>query len=236
MTQEILDCLLIKSQFLLLTAEELLEKMDTEEKFEIYCDTICNVIEHDRFFYTSDILIKKLQEILDAKRFSQTHKPEVIHDINEIIDVINSYKNLNCDDKEINTLTWINQQAKIRKLPHYKILKYSLESIYKIISDEVYYVDLLINKKENIQIYNPFYLLGAINFLISEYPLVFTDNEILSYCYSLAFMFQDKVFPKKHRLYSKMAKDIVNSLENIDTVLQPEFVKKYQFYIEKDNN
>ena len=44
MTQEILDCLLIKAQFILLTTEELLDKMKTEEYFAIYCDFIFNIM------------------------------------------------------------------------------------------------------------------------------------------------------------------------------------------------
>lgn len=233
MTQEILDYLLIKSQFISLTTEELLEKMKDEKLFEIYCDIICNVIEHETFFYTSPDLIAKLEKIVGTKRFDGYHKPEVIHDINEIISVINSYKTLSEEDKKINTKTWIKQQVEIRKLPYFKIMEYNIESIYQVIANEIYYADMLINKKTDIQIYNPFYLLGTINLLISEYPLIFSDQDILSYCYSLSLVLKEKVFPKKHRLYSKMAKNILNSLDDISKTLQPENIKKYDFNIEK---
>lgn len=233
MTQEILDCLLIKAQFILLTTEELLDKMKNEEYFEIYCNAICNIIEHDGFFYANGEVIKKLDDIINYKRFDCKHSSEIISDINEIIGVINCYKLLSDDDKKLNTEIWVKQQVDIRKLPYSKVVQYSIESIYQILFNERYYANMIINKSAHISIYNPFYLLGTINMLINQYPAVFTDGDILSYCYSLALALQSKVFPKKYRLYSKMAKEVVHSLDEIEEQLQPNVTKKYEFNIEK---
>ena len=71
--------------------------------------------------------------------------------------------------------------------------------------------------------------------LINQYPDVFTDGDILSYCYSLALALQDKVFPKRYRLYSKMAKDVMHSLDEIEERLQLNVPQKCKFNIEKGN-
>lgn len=234
MTQEILDCLLIKAQFILLTTEELLDKMKTEEYFAIYCDVICNIMEHDGFFYVNGDIVKKLDDIVNYKRFDCKHSSEVVADINEMIGVINCYRSLSDDNKKFNTKTWIKQQIDIRKLP-YRSSQYSIESIYKILVNEHYYADIIINKNTSARIANPFYLLGTINMLINQYPEVFTDGDILSYCYSLALTLQDKVFPKRYRLYSKMAKDVMHSLDEIEERLQLNVSQKCKFNIEKGN-
>lgn len=234
MTQEILDYLLIKAQFVGMTSDELLECMKLEENFEIYCDIICQVIEHDDFFYTSPKLIEKLATIVHTKRFEGVHKKETIADLNEMLEVINTYKNLSDSQKLLLTANWINKQAEIRKLPYRKFPGYDLERIYQFLYNEKYYADMILTQQlTDASIYNQFYCLGTINMLINEFPQVFENGDCLSYAYSLSMLLQTKLFKNKYHTYSKMAKDTMLSLEKIEEQFQTQVTKKYQFNIEK---
>lgn len=232
MTQEILDYLLIKAQFICMSSDELLENMKEEQWLEVYCDIICRIIEHEKFFYTSPKLIQKLADIVHKKRFDGYHSKEVIADLNEILETVNIYNNLSDSEKMMCTTGWINEQAEIRKLPYRKLIGYDLKSMYEFIYNEKYYADLIFSQQSG-EIFNPFYVLGTINMLISEFPQVFENGDYLSFAYALSYSLQGKVFKSRYHTYSKMAKDTTHRLEELEDRLQTQITKKYQINIEK---
>lgn len=232
MIQEILDYLLIKAQFILMSSDELLENMKEETNFEIYCDIICNVIEHENFFNSSPELIAKLTDIIHQKKFDGVHKKETIVDLNKMLEIVNRYKTMTDYEKYLCSITWLKQQTEIRKLPYRKLDYYNLENIYQFIFNEKYYAQLILNQQSG-EIFNPFYALSTINMLINDFPQVFKDGDCFSYAYSLSLLLQEKIYKSKYRIYSKMAKNTMHSLEQLEQELQPAVTKKYQFNIEK---
>lgn len=238
MIQEILDYLLIKSQFLILSKEELLEKVRDEDYLEIYCDIICGIIENEYFFYTSDELMEKLQAIVYEKRFANTHSKELIVDFNIIVDAINNYKSMTDSDKMLLRAEWIKQEANTRKLPYRKFPGYLVEDIYPMIKSDSFYIENLVKEETCMDIYNPVYFLSSINLLCNKYSSIFKENpNILSLCYAFSISLQQKVCPKGYFVYSRMAKHTFNELEKIEEVISDEIkeakIKKYGLFFKK---
>lgn len=234
MTQGILDYLLIKSQFLLLTKEEIIEKLDTEEILQKYCEIICDIIDNEAFFTTSDEMIDKLSSLVYEKRFASKHNKETVECFNKMLDVTLNYKKSSNSDKILSNAYWLKQSSLDRNLPLRRFPGYDIGSMYNIIKYDYYYADIILNQKENAIIINPIHLLSTINLLASCYPFVFDENpDSLSLCYSYSLLLQDKIYPNGHHIYSKMAKKAQKSLEIIEEKQDIKVTKKYTFDITK---
>lgn len=234
MIQEILDYLLIKSHFILCTEEELLEKVEDERMLEIYCDNICRILEQEKFFYTSDELIEKLEAIVYKKRFDGKHSKELIVDFNIMIDAINQYKKLSSSDKILLGAKYIDEEVKIRNMPFRRFPGYTLNAIYDCIKNESYYAKILLQKECDLAIYDPLYLLTTVNLLCNRYPEALQENlNGISRCCASVIMLDDL---SKNFYYRKMLKKTNKTLEELAKDIPDEDIDNYQKVIKKTEN
>lgn len=219
MIQEILDCLLIKAKFVLETEEELLSDVKEEINLTNICDSVCYILEHDLFFYTSPELVHKLEVLVKEKRFEGKHSKELVTDFNIIVDYINTYKSLDDDYKNKIVEKWIKKEVEERKLPRL-FYSYDVSSIHECIKQDYYYGDMILNLKQDKQLYNPIYFLSTANYLCENFSEVFIENRnVLSYIYAFSLGLQKKVIPVKYHMYSKMAKKLEQTVLDIEEKL-----------------
>ncbi len=232
MIQEILDYLLIKSQFILCTEEELLEKVKDEKILEIYCDIICTIIENENFFYTDEKLMKKLDTIVREKRFEGRHKNELIVDFNIIVETINKYKTLSESDKIIITANWIDEEAKARDIPFRKFPGCTVDVIHNYIKYESYYTRLLFTDDIEVEVEYPLYLLGTINLLCNRYPDIIIQNvDAAERCTSILLLMKDVY--KKTIIANSMIRKTLKRLEKVSENIPEEDIVKYEKIMKK---
>lgn len=232
MTQEILDYLLIKAHFIVLTDEQILENVKDEDILESYCDGIGSILDKEEFFYIDERFIKKLERLVSEKRFNGKHSKETIINFNKMIGAINRYKTLSESDKILIGAKWIDEEAIARDLPFRKFPGYTLNLIYEYIKTDAYYAKLLLNYNSDLEIFDGLDLVATINLLCNRYPEVFKENPI-GFCLCEQALEIIKENTKKI-LFLKMVKKTAKRLEKIDKEFLIENKPSYQKVIKKD--
>lgn len=188
MTHEILDCLWIKALFIQSNQRKLLAGIDSERDIEKLCNSIFNVLilEGNSFFYTCDDFVEKLSMIVATKRFEGQHTRKLIDKFNMMIDVVNSYKQLSQDEKNMIVSTWSKKEAEYHRLPYYKLLHYDSLEIKDILLLDNYFAPFLFDDtcgKAECQFGD---FLNTINLLISRYSYVFQERpDVFCKCMSI---------------------------------------------------
>lgn len=233
MIQEILDYLLIKAHFILLTEEELLKNVETEEYLQIYCDKICEILSHDNFFYTNPEFMKKIEAILSHKRFEGRHNHKLTMDFNDMIEAVRKYKDLAIEEKQEIIHDWIRIEVENRNIPFGKFLKLSLSTVYEWITADSYYAMLLLQNNQ-CTIENSFSLLSTINLLTTVYPVIFvsldsdteaekqTKIEGLLKCYACVGIVEEMMKDDKKLSFSKyiLKKYLKTTRTNVEKVME----------------
>ena len=232
MTQEILDYLLIKSHFILLTEEELLEKVKDERILEIYCDVICSIMERENFFFTDEKLIEKLDALVRYKRFEGKHTKELIVDFNIIVSAIQKYKHLSESDKMTMTAQWIDDEAKARDIPFRRFPGCPTEVIYNYTKYDSYYANLLFTNDVEVEVEFPLYLLGTVNLICNRYSDILIQNvDAAIRCTSLVLLLKDKY--KKNIVANSMIRKTLKRLVKVCENIPEENFNKYEKIMKK---
>lgn len=233
MIQGILDYLLIKAHFILLTEEKILKNVETEEYLQIYCDKICEILSHDNFFYTNPEFMKKIEAILYHKRFEGRHNHKLAMDFNDMIEAVRKYKDLTIEEKQEIIHDWIRIEGENRNIPFGKFLKPSLSTVYECIKADSYYAILLLQNNQYIM-ENPFFLLSTINLLTTVYPAILisldsdteeekqTKIEGLLKCYASVGIVEDMIKDNKNPSFSKfiLKKYLKTTRTNVEKVME----------------
>lgn len=188
MTHEILDCLWIKALFIRSNQRKLLADIESEEDIERLCNSIFNILtlEGNSFFYVCDDFIEKLSMIVATKRFEGQHTRELIDKFNMIIDVVNTYKQLSQDEKNIVISAWSRKEAEYHRLPYYKLGGYDSLDIKDILLLDYYFAPFLFyDNYEKVECeFGDF--LNTINLLISRYSYIFQERpDVFCKCMSI---------------------------------------------------
>lgn len=202
MTQEILDCLWIKTLFIKLNKEQLLANITNEKDLERLCNSICKVrlLENNNFFYIRDDFIEKLETIIRNKRFEGQHSKELINHLNEMIDIIQLYKGFSEKEKKVAISTWIQEEAECRSLPYRKLKIYNISDIQDMLLVDNYCMPFLLNDDHSKADCQSGYFLNAIHLLISKYPYVFHSKpDVLFRCISVCMQAEDESFSISRR-------------------------------------
>lgn len=214
MTQEILDCLWIKALFIRLNQRRLLDSIESEKDIERLCNSIFSVLtlEGNSFFYTCNDFIEKLSMIVATKRFEGQHTKNLIDKFNMMIDVVNSYKQLSEDEKDMIIFTWSREEAEYHRLPYYKLVGYDSLEIKDILLLDNYFAPLLFDDtcgKPECQFGD---FLNTINLLISRYPYIFQErHDVFCKCMFICMNAEDESASVRRR--AKKTKTLLMEFE-----------------------
>lgn len=236
MTQEILGCLLIKSKFIIMSAEEIIDQVCDKSLVVTYFKIIHQIMKNDHFFFTNDEFLEKLEYFIYKKRFSEKYDKDTISIINEIICNINIFRGMNEHDQQTIRMDWLCEEVVLRELPITKYRSYNMADIYNLMVHDYLFIDTLVNNQDNnIEIYNPICCLSTINLMCNKYIQIYQENpQFLLICLYITNTFKK---PSFNLTYSKMARQASRNLNELkDEIEMPKELinKKLKLILKKD--
>ncbi len=180
MTQEILDCLLTKSKFILMTKEEIVEQVFEKNLEKAVISIIYEIMFTEHFFFSSQQLLEKLEYTLTKIRFERDNDSETIQNINEMITNINIFKGMSKKDQETIQNDWFYDQIQIHMLPDSKQPIYTITDIYNIIATDYSYIHAFVNhSSQEISSYHFVNFFASLNLLSNQYPIIYQEDSSL---------------------------------------------------------
>lgn len=237
MTQEILDCLLIKSKFIVMTKEEIVAQACNKNLSSEIFKTIQNIMTIDHFFFSSNEILEKLDYFILKRRFSEDHDKDTLMTINDIIHNINIFNGMSKHDQQTIRRDWLCDEVVLRELPITKYRNYDVSYIYELIANDYFYINSFINETNKIELYNPVCCLSSINLVCNKYSQLYQENPyLISICQYVTDIFKKPGF-KGYLTYSKIARRAEYNLNTLKHEIEiPEEVKnkKLELKLKKD--
>ena len=224
MTQEILDCLLIKAQLLEYKASELLEIIQTEEDIEKYFATLLKVFQKDDFMLIDNSLLAKAREIVQERRFVYMKNPNICRYANELLSLLNTYQSMSLKETIPLKREWLVSEIMNHDLP---VALYGISEVLECIKYDYYYMACLVENETNIEIHSS-KVVATVSWLLNTYPEFFTEDiERLTFAKTMVEFCSTKgaLGTKQSR---KIAKRVLEKLNNLQ-----ETPEKYEVIVKQ---
>lgn len=189
MIQEIYNYLLTREQIIKLSADELINQTKEKNNFVEMLKTLHDVMYRENIFLLKDEFSSKIEDWLHEFRFSYLNNKEINNLMNEIIETMQTYKNLNFKEKNDYVSCWIAKESIDRNIPHSlliskdEILSYVLEDStnLKFVLDGIETREFISNTID------PEKLLATFQVIRNQFPIIFQENrELLEFTIHLS--------------------------------------------------